>query len=237
MSKLKAVVSDVRDAAYHELDLCVPAERKGREHFLNYFRMAADDVAKRIPGCKSFDELRNPRDQKLVFEKVKEFAEPRVVKKGGFSATTFEKYCKVSRYCIIYHVGWQIADDANRDELRRCQTLAKDILTGNQEEKMEKAWEMVVAEKDEEKAKKKEKYNQWLELQNGKDSEPGDLAKMPNPGDFKGDHDAFWTAYLKAQVEYIQKHYDCLQGDSAVQRHVQHFLGASLSFVKVRTVA
>ena len=148
---------------------------------------------------------------------------------------TFERYCKIARYCIIYHVEWDIACEATRDQLRWCKNRITSFKgRGTLEEKMSRAWgERVKLDKAEaEEAKQKEAA--WLAENGTKDEEPiktNGLINIPLPKD-EQDEDSYWTEYLAAQVAHIQKHMDKLNGGSEVKTVVLHFFSEALPIVK-----
>ena len=203
--------------------------KQGNKDFLDAWHCAADDICKDWGG---FDGLDNPQDQKKVFKLIREIAEPQV----DMPPKTFDRYCKIARYCLIYHVSWEIASEATRPQLRWCKDQIKKFKTGTREEKMARAWEVRIKLDEEEAAAKKKREDELLSQSEPQSQPNGNgLVHIPLP---KGeqDEDAYWTEYLTAQVVHIQKHMGILDGGSAVKTVVLNFLGQALPIVKAAKV-
>jgi hypothetical protein len=102
--------------------------------FLNGFRLAAEEICEEFGG---FHNLTSARDVKRVFNLIRERAALQV----GLSPKTFDRCCKIARYCIIYNVPWDIGAVATRKQLRWCKNRISAFRTGTTEEKMIRAWE------------------------------------------------------------------------------------------------
>src|SRR4051812_5829576 len=76
--------------------------------FLQGFKIAADGVYAEWPL------LVKARDRKDVFDKVVKAAYQIFVENGSMKKGTFDRYCKIARYCLIYRVPWQVGQEANR---------------------------------------------------------------------------------------------------------------------------
>lgn len=228
MMKPKFDEAAVSQEAINDFDAADKHLRQGYKHFLHGFCRAAEDVAQEYGG---FEKLPSPKDQKAVFKIVQAVARQHM----KLSANTFDRYCKIARYCIIYHVCWEIASQANRAALRWCQKRIKEesfkkndafkkkaFATCSKQEKMEVAW------------------GEWVKdltlnaNDNEEDPKPKpELLHLPLPKDGE-DEDGYWTGYLAAQVSHIKKHMDLLSdGDkSKVKTVVLNFYGAASQIVE-----
>ena len=217
----------VTDSTISEFKAAARGLKKGYKHFLNGFRLAAEEICKEWGG---FENLESPKDQKRVFELIQEIAEPQV----GLSPQTFTRYCKIARWCIIYHVSWDIGSEATKPQLQRCKQMAAKLKTGTWEEKMERAWAIVKKEAAEEAIVKKQRQEKLIEEENAKDAAKT-IVHIPLPKDGQ-DEDAYWTEYLSAQVSHIKKHMDILKGGSAVKTLVLTFYGQAVPIVQAAKV-
>ena len=223
LPKSKFSIDSVPQEAFKEFGEADAALRNGYKHFLNGFRLAAEGVANEYGG---FDNLEAPKDQKEVFRIVKEVAR----KATKLSPKTFERYCKIARYCIIYHAEWDIAAEATRDDLRWIKVRRNAFKTGTLEERTRRAWDERQKLNVEEAKKKAEAEAKWLEENGSKEPEPT-LIQFPAPEEYESE-DAYWIAYLEAQVKHINKHMELLNGNSEVKTVVTNFYGAALPIVK-----
>ena len=219
--------ASVPEEAFAEWAAC--DERPLSEHFLNGWVIATKAVIK-AAGI-TLTELTSRSDQKAVFGIIKDAARQKVRMSDG----TFERYCKIARYCVIYGCPWDVASDANREDLRDCKVRIKAFNVGSDDEKWERAWKerseynKIKAEKD------KKEHEEWLAEHGSKDED--ELAKskemfripLPVVGQ---DEDAYWMEYLQYQVSHIQKHMNMLDGDSNAKKVVMNFFAAALPLVK-----
>lgn len=215
----------VTENTINEFKAAAAGLKEGYKHFLNGFRLAAEDICKDFGG---FENLESPKDQKAVFNLIREIAQQQV----GLSPKTFDRYCKIARYCLIYHVSWEIGSEATRQQLRWCRDRIKSFKNGSKEEKMGRAWEeRVKLDKAEADDKKKKEAERLAEIGFAEPAEKQTLLQIPLPKDGQ-DEDAYWMEYLAAQVAHIQKNMPILNGGSAVKTVVLNFLGQALPIVK-----
>lgn len=214
----------VKKATLAEFKAAGIALKEGYKHFLNGFRLAADDICEEFGG---FHNLTSVRDVKQVFNLIREIAAPQV----GLSPKTFDRYCKIARYCIIYNVPWDISAVATREKLRWCKNRIPAFRSGTTEEKMIRAWEERVKldRAEQEEAKKREAA--LLAEIGSVEPDAASLIHIPLPKPGQ-DEDAYWMDYLNAQVAHIQKHMDKLNGDSYVKATVRHFFADAMPIVK-----
>lgn len=184
--------------------------------FLKGFKIAADGV------YEDWMILTKARDRKEVFDKVQDAAYGVFVKNGSMKDTTFARYCKIARYCLIYRVPWEIGAEANRAQLRWCKEKAKQYKGGTQEERMGRAWEEMPPEL----GKKIKSPN------DGEDAKGTGFAKWADPDDFDNDDDFLLDA-TKMFIYFIQKdHADRLIGESNIKVALRRFFGDVSPLIK-----
>lgn len=187
--------------------------------FLQGFKIAADVV------YGDWRALTRAKDRKAVFGKVAAAAQKIFVEQGSMKPGTFERYCKIARYSCIYCVPWEIAQEANRDQLRWCKEKAKVFTKGTQEERMERAWEQLPPELG--KGKRTD----------GEDDGGSQLLTWPDPGNFET-VDEFLMAATKLFVDRLQKdHGGDLQGQSDIKVCLRRFIGDVAPLLKAKKKA
>lgn len=174
--------------------------------FLQGFRLAADGIYTDWPL------LTKRKDQKEVFDRVRDAAYNIMVENGSMKDGTFDRYCKIARYCLIFRVPWEIGQEANRAQLRWCRERAKTYRGGSQEERMIRAWEEMPPD---------------LKGKKEKDEDEGSsqLLPWPDPSNFSTE-DEFLAAATKIFVGRLQKeHADALKGESGIKASLRRFIG------------
>jgi hypothetical protein len=215
--------SKVSQKTISEFQAADKGYQSANRHFLNGFKQAAAEISEEFGG---FDTLM-PSDHRKIFGMIQKIAEPQV----HLADSTFQRYCKIARFCVIYCVAWEIGERATRDQLKWCKERVRSFKKGTIEEKMERAWK----EKMELEAKKQKEEREWLAKNGSKEPETeqevkGELIQIPRFKDGQ-DEDAYWLEYLDAQVRHIQKHMPHLEGGSPIQSLVLRFYREALPVV------
>lgn len=216
----------VPQEAFAEWEAC--DERPLSEHFLKGWLIATEAVIK-AAGI-SLEQLTSRDDQKSVFGIIKSAAKQKIVDLGKMSVNTFERYCKIARYCIIFGCPWEVAENATRNQLRECKQRIKDFKVGTTEEKWLRAWK---EESDYQKEKKEREKAERAKYNTADEDQVAgqELVRIPLPKDGQTE-DAYWLEYLTAQVAHITKHMDKLDGDSNIKKVVTNFYASALPVVK-----